>query len=391
MWSRQDWTAVSLLWVSGAGLRLTVLAVPPVIALIQVDLGLSGTQIGILSGLPVVLFAIAAVPGSLLIARFGALRTLVFGLILAGVASGLRGAVPSLAVLYAGTILMGAGIAVMQPALPSLVREWQPKRIGFGTAVYINGLLVGETLPVALTLPLLFPLIDGSWQISLAFWGLPLLLMAAVVLWLAPRRDPDAPRPTALPLWRPDWRSSLVWRLGLIVGSVNGAYFGANAFLPGHLTQAGHPELISAALTAINAAQLPASFILLAIASRLERKAWPFVVTGLIMLGAIVGIMLTASIWTVVFAAILGFCAAFGLALGLALPALLAAPQDVARTAGAMFTISYGGAVLMSVISGAVWDLTGDARFAFVPLAIGALPQILLIGTIAFNRTQTAP
>jgi CP family cyanate transporter-like MFS transporter len=101
--------------------------------------------------------------------------------------------------------------------------------------------------------------------------------------------------------------------------------------------------------------------------------------------------MLTASIWTVVFAAILGFCAAFGLALGLALPALLAAPQDVARTAGAMFTISYGGAVLMSVISGAVWDLTGDARFAFVPLAIGALPQILLIGTIAFNRTQTAP
>jgi CP family cyanate transporter-like MFS transporter len=385
---RQDWAAVSLLWVSGAGLRLTVLAVPPVIALIQADLGLSGTQVGILSGLPMVLFAVAAVPGSLLIAKFGALRTLVFGLVLAGVASGLRGAVPSLAVLYAGTILMGAGIAVMQPALPSLVREWLPRRIGFGTAVYINGLLVGETLPVALTLPLLFPLIAGSWQISLAFWGLPLLAMAAVVLWLAPRPDPNAPPPTALPLWRPDWRSSLVWRMGLIVSSVIGIYFGFNTFLPGHLTQAGHPELISAALTANNAAQLPASFLLLTVAGRLERKAWPFVVTGLVMFGAMVGVMMSASIWTVVWAGVLGFCGAIVLTLGLALPALLAAPRDVARTAGAMFTIGYGGGVVLTVISGAVWDLTGDVRYAFVPLALGALPQILLIGTIRFNQPE---
>lgn len=388
---RQDWTAVSLLWVSGAGLRLTVLAVPPVIALIQVDLGLSGTQIGILSGLPIVLFAIAAVPGSLLIARFGALRTLVFGLILAGVASGLRGAAPNFWVLCTFTTLMGAGIAVMQPALPSLVREWLPRRIGFGTAVYINGLLVGETLPVALTLPLLFPLIGGSWQISLAFWGVPLLVMAAVVLWLAPRPDLKAPKPTAMPLWRPDWRSSLVWRMGLIVSSVIGIYFGANTFLPGHLTQAGHPELISAALTAINAAQLPASFLLLGVASHLERRAWPFVVIGLLMIVALVGIMMTASIWTVVWAAVLGFCGAIMLTLGFALPALLAAPRDVARTAGAMFTIGYGGGVLLTVIGGAAWDLTGDARYAFVPLAIGALPQILLIGTIAFKPAEPQP
>ena len=42
---------------------------------------------------------------------------------------------------------MSAGIAIMQPALPALVRQWLPERIGFGTALYTNGLLVGETLP----------------------------------------------------------------------------------------------------------------------------------------------------------------------------------------------------------------------------------------------------
>src|SRR5881397_3812108 len=137
---REFWVVVTLLWLAGMGLRLTVLAVPPVILLIQADLRLSGTEIGILSGLPVILFAMAALPGSLLIARFGALSTLVTGLLIAGVASGLRGAVLDVFALYAATILMSAGIAIMQPALSPLVRQWMPQRVSFGTALYSNGL-----------------------------------------------------------------------------------------------------------------------------------------------------------------------------------------------------------------------------------------------------------
>ena len=49
---RQSRVPASLLWLAGVALRMTMLAVPPVIALIQTDLGLTGTQIGILSGLP---------------------------------------------------------------------------------------------------------------------------------------------------------------------------------------------------------------------------------------------------------------------------------------------------------------------------------------------------
>jgi hypothetical protein len=69
---------VALLWLSGAGLRLTVLAIPPVIALIKQDLNLTETQVGVLTGLPIFLFALAAVPGSLLIAHLGAVAVLVF-------------------------------------------------------------------------------------------------------------------------------------------------------------------------------------------------------------------------------------------------------------------------------------------------------------------------
>ena len=54
--------ALLLLWIAGVALRLTILAVPPVIPLIHDDLHLSETQVGILSGLPMVLFAGAASP-----------------------------------------------------------------------------------------------------------------------------------------------------------------------------------------------------------------------------------------------------------------------------------------------------------------------------------------
>jgi MFS transporter, CP family, cyanate transporter len=74
-----------LLWTCGASLRLTVLAVPPVISIIQQDLHLSGTEVGLLSGLPVILFAIAATPGSTSIARFGVRSTLLSGLAIAAI------------------------------------------------------------------------------------------------------------------------------------------------------------------------------------------------------------------------------------------------------------------------------------------------------------------
>src|SRR5258708_21598300 len=111
-----------LLWLGGAALRFTNLAVPPVIPLIHDELGLSATQIGILTGLPSMLFASAAVPGSLLIARLGVRNALVVGLVLTAMGGALRGALPDLSWLYAMTIVMGAGVAIMQVTMPPAVR-----------------------------------------------------------------------------------------------------------------------------------------------------------------------------------------------------------------------------------------------------------------------------
>ena len=118
------------------------------------------TQVGILTGLPPVLFACTAILGSLLIARFGALTTLHLRPVRdRGRFGAARRRRPNSVTLYGATIITGFGVAIMQPSLPPLVRSWMPHRIGFGTAVFTNGLLVGEILPVALTIPVLLPLL----------------------------------------------------------------------------------------------------------------------------------------------------------------------------------------------------------------------------------------
>ena len=61
------------------------------------------------------------------------------------------------------TFVMGAGVSVIQPALPALVSRWFPATAALATAVYANGLLIGEMLSAGLTIPLILPLVGGSW------------------------------------------------------------------------------------------------------------------------------------------------------------------------------------------------------------------------------------
>jgi len=367
-----------LLWLGGITLRVTILAVPPVIPLIHADLHLSETQVGLLMGLPLAMFAVAALPGSLLVARLGALRTLVVGMAITALAGCGRGGAFDVATLYAATLVMGFGIAIMQPALPALVREWVPHRTVLGSAMASNGMLVGATLASIFTIPLVLPLVGGSWRLDLMVWSAPVLLIA-VVFMLGPSGNAPQPVDTAIGhLWLPDWKRPLTWLLGLTFGSNNSIYFSTNAFLPDYLASQGRADLIGYGLGWLNGAQFLATFILMAAAERLTGRTWPYVVFGLMTIAAMLGIIVSTGVWVVAWAAVVGFATAMTFALVLALPPRLSASGDTHRTAAGMFTISYTLAVIIPTLSGALWDLTGIPWSAFLPLALCAIALTVL-------------
>jgi CP family cyanate transporter-like MFS transporter len=189
--------------------------------------------------------------------------------------------------------------------------------------------------------------------------------------------------------WWPNWKDPLIWLLGLGFGSANALFFATNAFLPDYLVAEGRPDLIGPSLGWLNAAQLFASFALLGLAERVRGRAWPYVVFGLISFAVFPLIVLGGGGWIVFAAGALSVGAAVPFVLMLALPPVLSAPGDVHRTAAGMFTISYTYAVIIPVACGAIWDLTGIAWTAFVPLALCAVTMTVL-GVMLNARARPA-
>jgi len=350
-----------LLWLGGIDIRLTMLAVPPLIPQIHHELHLDEKGVGALVSLPVLLLATAAVPGSLLIARLGVRGALATGLGLVAAFGAMRGFGPSIPVLFTTTFLMGVGVAVTQPAFPAIVRDWFPRRIAVATAVYSNGILIGETLPTALTTPVgVLPLAHGDWRWALAMWSVLVALSAVAITLAAPKRGP---RPVVPTRWWPSWREGQTVRLGIVMGMASAVYFATNAYIPDFLDQTGRHQLIAPTLAVFNGAQLLTAPVV---------AVWDRLLTGLMALAQL-GIVVTPGAGVLLWALLLGFAAALAFIVVLTMPPRIAAPGDVHRMSAGVFTFQYATAFLIPLVSGAVWDATGRAVLAFVPGMIAAL------------------
>jgi MFS transporter, CP family, cyanate transporter len=125
-------------------------------------------------------------------------------------------------------------------------------------------------------------------------------------------------------------------------------------------------------------------------AGRLERRAWPFLVFGPLLLAAFVTFIFAQSaVALLVAAGTVGLTTAMTFAPALALPAILSAPGDVSRTSAGMFTISYSCGIAVPTISGALWDLTGRPWTAFLPLCVCAATLTVLGAIVARQPAPT--
>ena len=125
--------------------------------------------------------------------------------------------------------------------------------------------------------------------------------------------------------------------------------------------------------------------MMLFMAERLQRGTWPFTIFGPVTLAGLIGIVLCDGVWVVVSAAAAGLGAAVTFIVSFGLPAILSPPGEVHRMAGGMFTISYSIAVLLPVLCGALWDLTGLPWTAFMPMAAAAV-VMTIFGTMLSSR-----
>lgn len=368
---------LALLWLTGVTLRVTILALPPVLNEVRAAFDLQGTTVGILTAIPSIFFALAATLGALLINRIGAMPSLLLGLTINGVGAAARGFVDSAWQLQLATSIMCLGVAIMQPVMPTLVRTWTPAHVGLATATYTCGLLCGEVFPFVVPVVSGLPGVGDGWRASLFQWSIPVFLTACVLMLFTPRPGPAKIGSRA---W-PNWRDPEMWRVGLLIGAINSGYFGLNFFLPGWLAQAGEAGRTHATLLALNVAQIPAALLLMVYLDRVVFRRATYVALGTLLCASSIGAAVLPGAASIVMAAIAGFALAAVLTLGFAMPALLTRAETVPSFSAGAFTISYSIAVAVSIVLGLIADTSASRLIGVLPIALASL-VVLVMGTI---------
>ena len=378
-----------LLTLVGFNLRSVILGVPPILPLIQHDLGLNYTATGFLTSLPILVLACAAWPSGLIAERIGPRACVSIGLALLGGGAILRIFWPIASLLFLFTLLMSLGIAIAQTAVPVLARHWFPTRIGLVSALFSDGLIIGEAVAAGITVPVMLQFwgSDG-WASTFLLWGVPVIVLLLFWLWLAPAAPThiSSPEPATLPeitiqkekpTATPQTRVSAL-HLGIMVGAGSLIYFGMNGWIASYNQAIHHGSLTPATLTILNTAQLPSSLAVTLFAQRLAGRRWPFIAAGIVCIIAISGWVFTPAPLELFWAALLGGSSALVFTLGIALPPLLARSGEVARLTGTTISLTYAVAFIGPLIGGQLWDIFHLPAIAFLPVALASILLIVL-------------
>ena len=223
------WPAVVLL-VSALNLRMAVAALSPVLDTIQRQTGLSSALAGLLTTVPIMCFGLFALTTPRLIRRFGMERLLILVMVVITAGIALR-VLPPLAALFAGTAVLGAGIAVGNVLLPGLIKQDFAARAGLMISLYSVALFVGPALSAGLTVPIMHAT-GLDWRDAIALWGGVAVLAVALLAPLAAGRPhrigsgAARARPAGL------WKNPLAWMVTGFMGLQSLGYYSFVAWVP---------------------------------------------------------------------------------------------------------------------------------------------------------------
>ncbi len=370
-------------------LRAPFTCVPPVVKLLQNELGLSSVQAGLLTTLPLVAFGLLSPVVPLLARRHGLERALFVALvtIFAGIA--LRTVGPVWAV-FVGTGILGAGIAVGNVLLPSLIRRDFPAHVTAMTASFALTMGVASALGSALAIPLARSSPSG-WRFST---GATLVLpIVAGIAWSFQLRSRTLPAATtgAVTNARPIWTNAIAWQVTLFLGLNSFVYYAGVAWLPAILRDAGESAEHAGSLHGVLQLGTAIPGLLLVPLLRWARNhsvvaAGSALLTAVALVGLLYAPGLAAS-WALLF----GLGTGTSIILGLSFVGLRSASTRESAALSAMAqSVGYLLASVGPTLLGGMHDATGGWR---LPLGLCTVLALLMsvAGALAGRPRSVSP
>jgi CP family cyanate transporter-like MFS transporter len=360
--------------VLAINLRAPMLSVAPLLETIQRDLGLSSVSAGMITTLPVICFGLLSPVAPLIARRLGLDLMLLVAICALAAGIAVRIGQPVL-MLYLGTLLVGAGIAIMNVLLPAFIKREAPERMGMMTSIYTMLLNAGAAVGAGLSVPVM-ERTGWGWRPTLGIWVLPAMIgIAAVLPWVLHARRNVVARPL-IPKRRGVWGNATAWQVTIAMGSQSMVFFGVAAWLPTMLQDEGLSEARAGAmLSLMTLAGLAGSFITPILANRSRSQSWLGPVTTVLSVVPLIGFLLAPTTATIVWAVLLGF--GLGMALSLMLMLMLLRSPDVHRASelsGMAQGVGYLLASTGPIIVGALHDATDGWTLPFLFIILLFVP-----------------
>ena len=294
--SKNNSNSPSTHWLLALSLILIACNLRPVFGSLSVvlpeimrDTGLTSTGASMLTTLPILCLGLFSLPTPALARRFGAERVLLMALVL--IASGtLLRATGSIFALFLSAVLAGAGIAMGNVLLPSLIKRSFALKVALMMGLYTLAVCSGASAAAAFTVPMQLHWFEGAWPYALAVWAA--LGVLAILIW-APQASHAKPVATDAAAHAGTlMRSALAWQVTFFMGLQSALAYIVMGWLAPILRERGIDSAEAGYLVATSILmQLAASLLTPPLAARLKDQRGFTLALSVMILAAFLGLL----------------------------------------------------------------------------------------------------
>lgn len=172
-----------LLTFLGFSMWAPMFCVPPIVHILTDELLITQTQASFLYASPTIMIVALSIPSGIIADRISPQKAVGIGITVLASGAMLRGFIASPTGLLGATFIYGIGVAWLFPTLPKMISLWFPReKSTVATGAYSAGMYIGPALPLAITIPIVFPIVGGVQGVFI-LWAIPSVICA--MLWWA--------------------------------------------------------------------------------------------------------------------------------------------------------------------------------------------------------------
>ena len=254
-----------------ANMRACYTGVGTIIDLIQAELHMNATVAGLITTIPILVFAVVCPVSAPFAAKYGLGKMIALGMALNAIGSALR-ALAGVAGLFAGTTILAIGVGIMNALMVGLIKLRFPAHTGLVTSCYTTTMALTSAVGMGINVPVA-ELVGWDW--TLALYGVFAAL--SLLVWL-----PQAGKKInhgnvgggESGLMGRLVRSPKAWHLMLFMGTQAMLFYCLNAWVPSILRWKGMTaEEAAAAATVLQLVGMPPTIFIPILAEKVNWRA----------------------------------------------------------------------------------------------------------------------